>query len=60
MIRLEAVLLDETGDALDLYLEDSKTKDIMADIKYIKQKAAGTTETGRLRMAIQTVLDETK
>jgi len=57
MNRLEIALLDESGTQLDYYLEDSKTKDIIADIEHIKRKAANTTDAGRLKIAIQSVLD---
>ena len=57
MNRLELALLDASGIQLDLYLEDSKTKDIMADIEAIKRKAASTTDAGKLKLAITELLD---
>jgi len=52
MNRLELALLDTSGIQLELYLEDSKTKDIMADIEEIKRKAASTTDAGALIAAL--------
>jgi len=54
--RLEFALLDPTGMQLDFYLEDTKTKDIMADIEAIKRKAACTTKQGQLKLEIEDLL----
>lgn len=54
--RLESALLDHTGLQLDFYLEETKTKDIMADIEAIKRKAACTTKQGQLKLEIEDLL----
>jgi len=56
--RLEQALLDETGLQLDLYIEDSKTLDIIADICEIRMKAALSTPAGELKQKILAVLNE--
>lgn len=56
--RLELALLDKSGIQLDLYLEDSKTADIMRDIEELRMKAAVSTQAGVLRERIMAVLRE--
>ena len=58
MNRLDLALLDATGLQLDLYLEDTATKQIMADIEEIRTKAALTTDAGRLCLRIRELLKE--
>ena len=55
--RLEKALLDDSGVGLDLYLEDTPTMQVMADIEDIKIKAALSTDAGVLREKVRAVLD---
>ena len=57
MNELERALLDLESDALDYYLETTSTDKIRDDIQEVKHKAACSTESGVLRLAIQSVLD---
>ena len=58
MTRLERALLDPSGVQLDLYLEDTGTLQIMADIEDLRKKAALSTEAGRLRERVLVALSE--
>lgn len=52
MNELEQALCDHTGGQLDLYLECTPTKKIMAHIEEIRSKAALSTPAGALRERI--------
>ena len=56
MNRLEIALLDLSGMQLDIYLEDTETKQIMADIEEIRKKAALSTDAGKLKEQIMDIL----
>ena len=56
MNRLEMALLDKSGMQLDIYLEDTETKQIMADIEEIRKKAALSTDAGKLKEQIMDIL----
>ena len=57
MNNLEIALLDRSGMHLDLYLEDTGTKQIMADIEEIRKKAALSTDAGKLKEQIMEILN---
>ena len=56
MNRLEMALLDKSGMQLDIYLEDTETKQIMADIEEIRKKSALSTDAGKLKEQIMDIL----
>ena len=57
MNELEKALLDCSDDALDYYLEVTKTDEIRKDILEIKKKSVLSTEAGVLRERIMDVLN---
>ena len=56
--KLEKALLDDSGGGLDLYLDETPTMQVMADIDDIKTKATLSTDAGVLREKVRAVLDE--
>jgi len=58
MNSLERAMLDPSGIQLDLYLEDTSTLQIMADIAEIRSKAALSTPAGALRERVLAALEE--
>lgn len=57
MNRLELALTDPSNVQLDLYLDESLTKQIRSDIEDIRRKSAISTDAGKLREELLTVLN---
>ena len=57
MNDLEKALLDSSDNALDFYLEVESTANIRKHIEEIKAKAAGSTDAGRIKLALQRLVD---
>jgi hypothetical protein len=58
MEELEYALLDKTGQLMDTYLENTSTKDIIADIEALKMKAMISTEAGKMKAEIINLLNK--
>ena len=58
MNKLEIALLDDTGVSLDLYLEDTKTFEIMEDIEDIRRKAMLSTSAGEIKEKLMNLIEE--